>query len=263
MQNNGILRNDSVTKQKPFTLIRGRNVSFSYNKEKIFENINFEIYHKEFLGIIGPNGGGKTTFIKILLGILKNFTGTIEYPNSELFKHVKEIGYVPQNTQINIDFPIMVIEIVEMGFLKTSFFGYRIKDKQRQQAIEVLDKLGIKKLAYRKISDLSGGQRQRVFIARAIVSNPKLLILDEPTSNIDVKTQAEIYELLKMINEFHTIITISHDIPVTLEYASRILHINRAIYSHDTPNITLNKSGHVCEIDIFQDFARNCIERKI
>ncbi len=257
---NDILKNKNKIKQELPIIIKGKDVSFSYNKEKIFENINFDIYHKEFLGIIGPNGGGKTTFIKILLGLLKGFTGCIEYPNDELFSNNNEIGYVPQNTQININFPIMVIEVVEMGFLKTSLFGCKVKDNQRKQALEVLYKLGIEELAYKKISDLSGGQRQRVFIARAIVNDPKLLILDEPTSNIDVKAQSEIYKLLKTINKFHTIITISHDIPITLEYASRILHINRAIYSHNTPNITLNKNGHICEIDIFQDFTRNCIE---
>lgn len=238
-------------------IIIGKDVSFSYNGEKIFESVNFEILHKEFLGIIGPNGGGKTTFIKILLGLLPDFTGEISYPNRELFTSKKEIGYVPQNTQINIDFPIMVIEIVEMGILETRVFGYRVNKKLRMQAFEILSKLGIENLAYKKISDLSGGQRQRVFIARAIIGNPKLLILDEPTSNIDTQTQVEIYKILKTINEFHTIITISHDIPITLEYATRILHINRAIHSHETPHITLNKDGHICEIDIFQDFAKN------
>lgn len=238
-------------------IIIGKDVSFSYNGEKIFESVNFEILHKEFLGIIGPNGGGKTTFIKILLGLLPDFTGEISYPNRELFTSKKEIGYVPQNTQINIDFPIMVIEIVEMGILETRVFGYRVNKKLRMQAFEILSKLGIENLAYKKISDLSGGQRQRVFIARALIGNPKLLILDEPTSNIDIQTQVEIYKILKTINEFHTIITISHDIPITLEYATRILHINRAIHSHETPHITLNKDGHICEIDIFQDFAKN------
>ena len=167
---------------------------------------------------------------------------------------------MPQNTQININFPIMVIEIVEMGILETRIFGYRVNKKQRMRTFEILSKLGIENLAYKKVSDLSGGQRQRVFIARALIGNPKLLILDEPTSNIDTQTQLEIYKILKTINEFHTIITISHDIPITLEYATRILHINRAIHSHETPHITLNKDGHICEIDIFQDFAKNCSE---
>lgn len=261
MKQNKIIENhiaQNIVGQIP--IISGENVSFSYNGEKIFESVNFEILHKEFLGIIGPNGGGKTTFIKILLGLLTNFTGHIYYPNPKLFASKKDIGYVPQNTQINIDFPIMVIEVVEMGILETKLFGYRINKKQKMKVFEILSQLGIEKLAYKKIRDLSGGERQRVFIARALISNPKLLILDEPTSNIDTKTQTEIYKLLKTINEIHTIITISHDIPITLEYASRILHINRAIHSHETPNITLNKQGHICEIDIFQDFVNNYSE---
>lgn len=244
-------------------IISGTNVTFSYGREEIFKSVNFEILHKEFLGIIGPNGGGKTTFIKILLGLITNFTGNIKYPNPSLFANRKDIGYVPQNTQININFPITIVEIVEMGILETKIFGFRVNKKQKMMALEILSKLGIENLAYKKISDLSGGERQRVFIARALIGNPKLLILDEPTSNIDTQTQNEIYKLLKTINEFHTIITISHDIPITLEYASRILHINRAIHVHETPNITLNRQGHVCEIDIFQDFAKNCSEGRI
>lgn len=241
------------------TIIQGNNVSFSYNKEKIFDSIKFDIFHKEFLGIIGPNGGGKTTFIKILLGLLKNFSGNISYPNPNLFQHQKDIGYVPQNTQINLNFPITALEIVEMGFLETRLLGFRIKKQQRKRALEVLEQLGIIKFAFKKISELSGGQRQRVLIARAIVSSPKLLILDEPTSNIDTQTQTEIYKILKTINEFHTIITISHDIPITLEYATRVFYINRGIHVHDIPAITFNRSGHICEIDIFQDFVSKCM----
>ena len=259
-QNTPLENNIWQNEEGQIPIIKGENVSFGYNGEKIFESINFEILHKEFLGIIGPNGGGKTTFIKILLGLLTNFTGHISYPNPTLFASKRDIGYVPQNTQINIKFPIMVIEVVEMGILETRVFGYRVNKKQKMRAFEILNQLGIEKLAYKKISDLSGGELQRVFIARALIGNPKLLILDEPTSNIDTKTQIEIYKLLKTINEFHTIITISHDIPITLEYASRILHINRAIHSHEVPNITLNKQRHICEIDIFQDFAKNCSE---
>lgn len=261
-QNKPIENNIWQNEKGQIPIISGENVSFSYNGEKIFESVNFKILHKEFLGIIGPNGGGKTTFIKILLGLLSNFTGNIYYPNPTLFASKRDIGYVPQNTQININFPIMVIEVVEMGILETKLFGYRVNKKQKMKVFDILDNLGIENLAYKKISDLSGGERQRVFIARALIGNPKLLILDEPTSNIDTKTQIEIYKLLQKINNFHTIITISHDIPVTLEYASRVLHINRAIHSHEVPNVTLNKQGYICEIDIFQSFVENCSERR-
>lgn len=283
-------------------IISGKHVSFKYQKEYVFKDINFDIYNKEFLGIIGPNGGGKTTFIKLLLGILKpmqtpyfsknhnfldskleniesldskNTTDSIEsnskniesnpqnteskpgifYPHPELFSSPKQIGYVPQNTQINLNFPIMAIEVVEMGFLESKMLGFRVKKKQREIAMQNLEKLGIAHLAFKKIGELSGGERQRVLIARAISGDKKLLILDEPTSNIDAKTQKEIYKILKRINEFHTIISISHDIPITLEYATRILYINKQIHSHEVPKLELNSDGHICEIDIFQDFA--------
>ncbi len=255
LDSNHYISKENILNEK-ISIIQGKNVTFSYNREKIFDSINFDIFHKEFLGIIGPNGGGKTTFIKILLGLLKIDKGEISYPNPILFAHKKDFGYVPQNTHININFPIMAIEIVEMGFMQAKTFGFRVKKKHREKALEILSKLGIEHLAYKKIAELSGGQRQRVLIARAISGNPKILILDEPTSNIDAQTQSEIYKLLKMINEFHTIITISHDIPITLEYASRVLYINRTIHSHEIPSIALNKNGYVCEIDIFQHFIR-------
>lgn len=149
----------------------------------------------------------------------------------------------------------MAIEVVEMGFLESKMLGFRVKKKQREIAMQNLEKLGIAHLAFKKIGELSGGERQRVLIARAISGDKKLLILDEPTSNIDAKTQKEIYKILKRINEFHTIISISHDIPITLEYATRILYINKQIHSHEVPKLELNSDGHICEIDIFQDFA--------
>ncbi|MWV61491.1 ATP-binding cassette domain-containing protein [Helicobacter saguini] len=182
----------------------------------------------------------------------------IFYPNKDLFNSTKQIGYVPQNTQINLNFPIMAIEVVEMGFLESKMFGFRVKKKQRQKAMLLLEKLKIAHLAFKKIGELSGGERQRVLIARALAGDKKLLILDEPTSNIDTKTQKEIYKILQQINKFHTIISISHDIPITLEYATRILYINKQIHSHEVPKLTLNSDkndGHICEIDIFQDFV--------
>ena len=241
-------------------IIVGRDICFSYGSEKIFSNINFDIFHGEFLGIIGPNGGGKTSFVKILLGLLKYSSGKLYYPNPHLFSFPKDLGYVPQNTQINLHFPIMAVEVVEMGLLEKRLFGFRIKKKQRQLALEILEKLGLLESAYKKISDLSGGQIQRVLIGRALSGNPKLLILDEPTSNIDAKAQSEIFNLLRDINKYHTIIIISHDIPLTLEYASRIFHINRAVHAHSTPPITLRKDGHICEIDIFQDFVSSAYD---
>lgn len=237
-------------KQKIFEC---KNLFFAYQNENVLENVNFEVFDKDFLAIIGPNGGGKTTLIKLILGLLKPKKGEIIYQDSLQEK----IGYVPQDTSINTDFPIQVIDVVKMGFLKPKIFGFRTTKKQNQEAFEILEKLGIEHLAYKKIGELSGGQRQRALIARALCGNPSIIILDEPTSNIDSRTQKEIYDLLKNFNEFHTIIVISHDISILLGYASRVLSVNREVVLHDVPNFEVPFDGHICEIDILNKMMEN------
>lgn len=227
-------------------IIECKNLSFAYQNENVLENINFEVFERDFLAIIGPNGGGKTTLIKLILGLLKPKKGEIVYKDNIQ----KQIGYVPQDTGINTDFPIQVIDVVKMGFLKPRFFGFKTSKQQTKEAFEILEKLAIEHLAYKKIGELSGGQRQRALIARALCGNPNVIILDEPTSNIDSKTQKEIYNLLKTFNKFHTIIVISHDISILLGYASKVLSVNREAVLHDVPQFDVSFDGHICEIDI-------------
>lgn len=239
-------------------IIECKNLSFAYQGEEVLKDINFDVYDKDFLAIIGPNGGGKTTLIKLILGLLTPKKGEIKYQTLR-----EKIGYVPQDTCINPDFPIQVIDVVKMGFLKPKIFGFRAEKKQIKEAIDILEKLGIDHLAYRKFGDLSGGQRQRVLIARALCGNPDIIILDEPTSNIDLKTQKEIYELLKTFNRFHTIIVISHDISLLLGYASRVLSVNREVVLHDMPDFTIPFDGHICEVDILNKIMESENEKRI
>ncbi|PAF50873.1 ABC transporter [Helicobacter sp. 13S00477-4] len=236
-------------------LFECRDLCYRYTSEYVLENVSFSVNEKDFLAIIGPNGGGKTTLIKILLGLLKPNSGDIFYPNPVNFCSQSLVGYVPQDTGINSDFPIQAIDIVKMGFLKRNIFGCRVGKKETLLAFEMLEKLGIKHLAYKRISDLSGGQRQRVLIARALCGDPKLVILDEPTSSIDVKTQDEIYKILKTFNTIHTIIVISHDISILLGYASRVLYVNKEVIVHKLPNLDLDTNGHLCEVDLLDRFA--------
>ncbi|PAF41335.1 ABC transporter ATP-binding protein [Helicobacter sp. 11S03491-1] len=237
------------------TLLECKALSFRYGNEYVLENINFSIMEKDFLAVIGPNGGGKTTLIRILLGLLKPNKGEIVYPNPLMFDSHSLIGYVPQDTTINSDFPIQAIDVVKMGFLKKSFLGYKVSKKETYIAFEMLEKLGVAHLAHYRISELSGGQRQRILIARALCGNPKLIILDEPTSSIDTKTQSEIYKILKNFNTFHTIIVISHDISILLGYASRVLYVNKEVITHKLPNVNLDTNGHICEVDLLDRFA--------
>ena len=234
-----------------------KNVSFAYDKQMILEDINLSVEEKDFLAIIGPNGGGKSTLLKLILGINTLKKGSISVLGKEPSKSLTQIGYVPQNTNVNTDFPIKVIEVVMMGHVggKKPLFGYG-KD-EIMCAMGALSQVGMEDFAQTKIGALSGGQRQRVMIARALCAHPQILILDEPTSSIDITGQKEIYELIKKLNESITIIVVSHDISVILEYASKAAHVNKTLSYHDISDKqktfhTHGTDGHFCEIELLQ-----------
>ena len=239
------------------TVIDIKNISFAYDKQTILENINLKVEWKDFLAIIGPNGGGKSTLLKLILGINKLKHGGISVLGKKPTQSLTQIGYVPQNTNINTDFPIKVIEVVMMGHIegKQPLFGYG--KHEVLCAMSSLEQVGMADFAHTKIGSLSGGQRQRVMIARALCAHPKILILDEPTSSIDITGQREIYDLLKILNEYITIIVVSHDISVILEYANKAAHINKNLSYHDISDkkSTFHKHGndeHFCEIELLQ-----------
>ena len=231
-----------------------KNLSFFYGKESILENVTLHVKSKEFLAIIGPNGGGKSTLLKLMLGIEKAPQKTIKIFGENPSKNLTSIGYVPQNTNVNTDFPIKVIEVVMMGHVghKRPLIGY--KKEELECALDSLKQVSMEKYANKKIGSLSGGQRQRVMIARALCSHPKILLLDEPTSNIDTTGQKEVYELLKKLNQNITIIVVSHDISVILEYASSVLHVNKKAAFHDISKKRKfhTKDEHFCEVELLQ-----------
>ena len=223
-------------------------LSFAYDKEPVLENIDLHLKQGDFLAVIGPNGGGKSTLLKLILGINKLQKGTID-----LFG--RRVGYVPQNTNINIDFPIKAIEVVMMGrkAAKKSVFGYAKEEKK--QALSLLRKVDMAPFSEKRIGSLSGGQRQRVMIARALYADPQILILDEPTSSIDVDGQKQIYELLKALNKSVTVVVVSHDLSILLEYANSVAHINRSITHHDLTSVQKKfgfAKGHICEVELLQ-----------
>jgi len=234
-----------------------KNLTFAYDKETILEDIDLTVEERDFLAIIGPNGGGKSTLLKLILGINKIQKGSIQVLGNAPEKNLSHIGYVPQNTNVNTDFPIKVIEVVMMGHVggKRPLFGYG-KD-ETACAMGALAQVGMEEYANAKIGSLSGGQRQRVMIARALCANPKILLLDEPTSSIDVKGQREIYDLLKLLNQSITIIVVSHDISVILEYANKTAHINKTLSYHDISDKkkrfhTHDQDKHFCEVELLQ-----------
>ena len=238
-------------------LINIKNLFFKYQKTEVLENVNLTIKDDDFLAIIGPNGGGKSTLLKLILGLLPLQSGTIE-------KNIEnnQVGYVPQNTNLNIDFPITALEVVLMGHIssKKRLFGYS-KD-EISCAIESLNQVGMKDFANKKIGDLSGGQRQRVFIARALCSNPKIMLLDEPTASIDVQGQQEIYELLRELNKTICIVVVSHDLSILLNYAKNVAHVNRGLVYHSLAevqkNVTLS-DDHLCEVELLSALGKTQI----
>ena len=228
-------------------MITLKNVTFKYKNEIILDNINLEIEKNDYIAIIGPNGGGKTTLIKLILGLLKPTSG-------EIILNTKKIGYVPQYTNFSLDIPITIFDVVLQGRLSKYKFFYTKEDKEiAKQKLKLVNMLEYKD---KKISNLSGGERQRVLIARALASNPDVLILDEPTSAIDIKGQKEIYKILKELKM--TKIIISHDINILLEGVNKVAFVSKTLVLHNTPDLHFNRDdGHFCEIE-FINAIQNC-----
>lgn len=232
-----------------------KDLCFAYKKDIVLENINLQVQDKDFLAIIGPNGGGKSTLLKLILGLESLKSGSIKIFDEPISKNRSKLGYVPQNTNVNINFPIQVIEVVMMGANKQALFGY--KQTEKDNALHALKQVGMKDFVTQKIGALSGGQRQRVMIARALYNNPEILLLDEPTSNIDAQGQKDIYELLKSLQKDISIVVVSHDISVVLKYASHVAYINKNITFHNISNqkAFTTPNGHFCEVELLQMLA--------
>ncbi len=216
------------------------NVSFSYGNTIVLEDINLNIHLGDFLAIVGPNGGGKTTLLKIVLGLLKPTKGTVRLFGTDIkqFKDWTKVGYVPQKvTNFDLNFPATVREVVAMGrFAKRGLFRFlnQIDDRIISRSLEHVDMLEYQN---RLIGSLSGGQQQRVFIARALAQEPSVILLDEPTVGIDVKAQEDFYALMKTLNEKLelSLAMVSHDLDVVAHEATEVACINRILACHVDP----------------------------
>jgi len=219
-------------------LVTLENVSFTYNGEPVIQDVFLDISRGDFIAMIGPNGGGKTTLLKLILGLLKPDRGTIRVMDRPALTAAPSIGYVPQNVHINSGFPINALDVVLMGKLDPRKRWRRYSAADRREAREALKRLDMGNFASTKISELSGGQRQRVFIARALVTQPELLLLDEPTASIDTRGQAEFFKLLAEINREITILVVSHDLLVVSRYVKSVACVNKRLHYHDQAEIT-------------------------
>jgi len=226
------------------------NVSFSYDHNPVLENLTFIIRKGEYLGIIGPNGGGKTTLVKVILGLLHPATGSITLFGKDWhdFKDKHRIGYVPQRvTQNDREFPATVFEVVRTGRVARLGFFQRLTKKDNEAVERAMEIAGIAKYRDTLIGNLSGGERQRVFIARALASEPDVLILDEPTVGVDIGAQKVFYEFLSSLNKEHnlTILFISHDVDAVSQETNTVLCLNKTMVCHGLPGDLLNE--HVLE----------------
>ncbi len=223
-----------------------KNLWFKYTDEWILKEINLTLEDGKFMAIIGPNGGGKTTLLKLILGFLKPLKGEIKIYSKPPLKAREMIGYVPQHTTFSLDVPVNVFDVVLQGRLKKGKFFHTKEDKKK--ADEILEKLNLHEFKHRKIKSLSGGQRQKVLIARALVSEPKIMIMDEPTSAIDIKGQKEILDLIE--NLTMTRIVVSHDIKILLRDVDKIAYIHKKAVIHEGPKLNIPKDSHFCEIEL-------------
>ncbi len=215
-----------------------QNVSAGYGNIAALDEVNLSIPVGSFTGIIGPNGGGKTTLLKLMLGLLQPWSGQIKVWNQEPQAIRSRIGYVPQAVTINRQFPISVREVVLQGRLagKTPFF-HRYNATDQDKVAWCLDRLDVLDLAERQIAQLSGGQWQRVLIARALVVEPVLLLLDEPTNGLDASASSKVYELLQELNQEMTIIMVTHDTMAIGVCVRDIACINHRLYYHGDPDL--------------------------
>ena len=218
-------------------------VTFRYGDDAagsppVLDDVSLTIEADDYLGLIGPNGGGKTTLLKVLLGLLKPRQGTVRVLGEDPARVRSRIGYVPQHARIDTSVPATVLDVVLMGRLSRSAWGFRYAPEHHARALEALRQVGIEALADRTLDRLSGGQRQRVLIARALASEAEILLLDEPTAGVDAPMEQDLNVLLHRLNERIPIVIVSHDIAFVSAHIKRIACLNRRLVCHPASEIT-------------------------
>ncbi|WP_077368632.1 metal ABC transporter ATP-binding protein [Anaerosalibacter sp. Marseille-P3206] len=227
-------------------------LSVDFNNINVLKDINLTIEDKEFVAIIGPNGGGKTTLLKTILGLVKPKRGKIKIYGSKPLDKSRSIGYVPQFTKFEKTFPIDVFDVVLMGRLKSNIkFFHRYSKEDIEYAKNIMNMLDIFELKDRQIGQLSGGQLQRVLIARALCTEPKLLLLDEPTASLDEQSKNNIYSILRELNKKMTILIVTHDGGFVFSYIDKIACLNQKLFYHGEPELNKDIIDKVygCPVD--------------
>lgn len=235
-------------------IIEIKNLNVGYdNKPDVLKNVSLTVYADDFLGIIGPNGGGKTTLLKSILGLVTPISGSIEfYDGTQKVNHLN-IGYLPQINQIDKKFPIKVKDVILSGLTLRGRFIKRYSAEDKKRVLPVAEKMGVEDLLERAIGELSGGQLQRVLLGRSIIDNPKLIILDEPSSYVDKLFETNFYKLLEEINREIAIVLVSHDVGTIIPQVKNIACVNQSLHYHCGNDISqewLNSAYDSCPIEI-------------
>ncbi len=230
-------------------IVEAQGLTLIRDGQPTLEDVTLRVKPGVFLGIIGPNGGGKSTLLQVFAGLLQPDSGSVRVLGLPPGEAGAQVGYVPQETGFNLAFPIDTLAVVTMGLLGQKLTA----SQQKERAMQALRRVGIAHLAARRIGHLSGGERQRAFIARALCGNPKLLLLDEPTANLDPKAQGDIYTLLKSLQPEITVVLISHDISHLIGFADEVAALNRRLLHHEklpADQISRAHDGHICEVEL-------------
>lgn len=241
-----------------------KDMRVDYDGFTVLDGINLSVRENDFLGVIGPNGGGKTTLLKVLLGLIRPQRGEVKVMGSSPLEARNHMGYVPQFSLHEHDFPINVWDVVILGRLskKKWFEGFDGQDREAaEKALKTVNMLNLKD---RQIDRLSMGQKQRVFIARALVSEPKILLLDEPTASVDEPMQEDIYKFLKSLKDKITIVLVSHDVGVISSYVDKIACLNCQFFYHGDKEITpdIIEATYKCHVDLIGHGVPHRVMRK-
>lgn len=233
-------------------IVKLEDVWLYFDNMPVLEGINLSIKDRDFLGIIGPNGGGKTCLLKLILGLLKPSRGELTVFGHTAERSRKSVGYVPQYSLFDRDFPINVLDVVLMGRVGQMKRFRRYSEEDKKLASEALETVEMHDYRNSQIGQLSGGQQQRVFIARALVTEPKMLLLDEPMASVDSHMQTELYELFEKLRQQMAIVLVSHDISAVSIYVDKIACLNRKLFYHDSKELTAEdlEESYLCPVEI-------------